>query len=116
VVFSLHNVRLVNVNNKHLGWQMSKELMFRRLVDNALDFLSKAIEDLKEHPKYSMINFHASVELFVKARLMAEHWTLVVAKRQEPDWTKFVAGDFQSVSLDDAANRLDKIIKSVGSF
>lgn len=91
---------------------MSQQLMFKRLVDNALDFLSKAIDDLDEHPKYSVINFHAAVELFVKARLMAEHWTLVVAKRQEPDWTKFIAGDFQSVGLDDAANRLEKVVKS----
>ncbi|UHD17854.1 hypothetical protein [Thiocapsa bogorovii] len=89
---------------------MSQKLMFKRLVDNALDFLSKAIDDLDERPKYSVIHFHAAVELFVKARLMAEHWTLVVAKRQEPDWTKFIAGDFQSVGLDDAATRLDKVV------
>jgi hypothetical protein len=43
---------------------------------------------------------------------MYEHWTLIVTKRQEPDWDKFVSGDFQSVSLDEAANRLDKIVRS----
>ena len=48
----------------------------------------------------------------LKARLMAEHWTLIVAKRQEPNWAKFVAGDFESVSLDDAASRLDKVLDS----
>jgi hypothetical protein len=91
---------------------MTHELMFKRLVDNALDFLSKAVDDLEQYPKYSMIHFHTSVELFVKARLMAEHWTLVVSKRQEPDWAKFVAGDFQSVTLDEAANRLEKVVNS----
>lgn len=91
---------------------MTNELMFNRLVDNALDFLSRAVDDLEHYPKYSIIHFHASVELFVKARLMAEHWTLVVAKRQEPDWERFVAGDFQSVTLDEAANRLEKVVNS----
>ncbi|MBU1565084.1 MAG: hypothetical protein KJ630_05580 [Proteobacteria bacterium] len=91
---------------------MKKKIIFEQLVENAIDFLSKAIDELKDHPKFSMINFHASLEIFIKARLMAEHWTLVVAKRQEPDWEKFLAGDFQSVSLDDAAFRLDKVVKS----
>jgi len=86
--------------------------MFERLVDNGFDFLFKAISELKEHPKYSVIHFHAAVELFVKSRLMYEHWSLIVTKRQEPDWDKFVSGDFQSVSLDEAASRLDKIVRS----
>lgn len=86
--------------------------MFSRLVDNGFDFLSKAISELKEQPKYSIIHFHAAVELFVKARLMHEHWSLVVTKRQEPEWEKFVNGDFQSVSLDEAASRLRKIVRS----
>lgn len=86
--------------------------MFDRLVENGLDFLFKAKSELKDQPKYSVIHFHAAVELFLKARLMHEHWSLVVSKRQDPDWGKFVAGDFQSVSLDEAANRLDKVVRS----
>lgn len=92
--------------------QVTKESMFGCLVDNAFDFLLKAIGDLENHPKYSVINFHASMELFIKARLMAEHWTLVVSRKQEPDWTKFIAGDFYSVSLDEAASRLQRVLNS----
>jgi len=86
--------------------------MFDRLVENAIDFLFKAISEIKEQPKYSVIHFYAAVELFVKARLMFEHWSLVVTKRQEPDWGKFVTGNFQSVSLEEAASRLDKVLGS----
>lgn len=86
--------------------------MFNRLVENGLDFLSNAISELADRPKYSVIHFYAAVELFVKSRLMYEHWSLVIIKRQEPDWDKFVSGDFQSVSLDEAAIRLDKIVRS----
>ncbi|WP_373033287.1 hypothetical protein [Sulfurovum sp.] len=91
---------------------MKKEEMFSRLVENAFDFLFKAISEIKEQPKYSIIHFYAAVELLVKARLMHEHWSLVIAKKQEPDWDKFVAGDFQSVTLDEAATKLKKVVRS----
>ncbi|MDO9365714.1 MAG: hypothetical protein Q7T58_05155 [Methylotenera sp.] len=91
---------------------MNKNEMFDSLVGNAMDFLSKAIEEFDTHPKYSVIHFHAAVELIIKARLMHEHWSLIVAKGNEPDWDKFVAGDFQSVTLDEAANRLQRIVQS----
>lgn len=86
--------------------------MLNRLVENGFDFLNKAIEDLKDHPKFSVIHFHAAVELFLKARLMAEHWSLVISHRQDPDWNKFISGSFQSVSLDGAADRLEKVVRS----
>lgn len=91
---------------------MNKEEMFSRLVENAFDFLFKAITEIEDQPKYSVINFYAAVELFVKARLMNEHWSLVVSQKQEADWDKFIAGDFQSVTLTEAANKLKKIVRS----
>lgn len=86
--------------------------LFRRLTNNGLDFLARSIEEFNKYPKYSVIHFHAAVELFLKARLMAEHWSLVVGKRQEPDWDKFESGEFISVSLDEAADRLDKVVRN----
>ena len=91
---------------------MNKTEMFKNLVDNGLDFLFKAISELDAQPKYSIIHFYAAVELLVKSRLMYEHWSLVVTKKQEPDWDKFVSGDFQSVTLLEAASRLEKIVRS----
>lgn len=86
--------------------------MLNRLIDNAFDFLRKATEDLENDPKFSVIHFHAAVELFLKARLMKEHWSLVISQRQQPDWNKFISGDFQSISLDGAAERLEKVVRS----
>lgn len=85
---------------------------FSSLVDNALDFLSRSIDDFEHYPKYSVIHFYAAVELFLKARLMKEHWSLVVTKPQDADWEKFVAGDFHSVTLREAAKRLEKVVRS----
>ena len=91
---------------------MTPKDLLERLVDNAMDFLSQSIGEFDARPKYSVIHFHAAVELFLKARLMSEHWSLVVSKRKDPDWDKFVAGDFMSVSLDEAADKLGKIVRS----
>ncbi len=91
---------------------MTPKDLLERLVENAMDFLSQSIEEFDGSPKYAVIHFHAAVELFLKARLMAEHWSLVVSKRKDPDWDKFVSGDFLSVSLDEAADKLDKVVRS----
>ena len=91
---------------------MKQQNLLQRLVENAMDFLSESIREFDERPKYSVIHFHAAVELFLKARLLAEHWSLVVSKRKDADWDDFVTGDFVSVSLDEAANKLDKVVRS----
>lgn len=81
-----------------------------RLTENAVDFLNRAIDDFKDRPKYSIINFHTAVELFLKARLSHEHWSLIVLKA--PDRQKFEVGDFHSVSFDEACVRLHNIVQS----
>lgn len=80
------------------------------LVANAVDFLTLATEEFKGRPKHSVIAFHSAVELFLKARLMQEHWSLVVAK--SPDLASFQTGDFVSVSFEDACHRLARVVGS----
>jgi hypothetical protein len=88
------------------------EAQLGRVVANAIDFLSQALKEFEGAPKYSVIHFYSALELFVKARLLAEHWTLVVSKRQEPDRDKFLKGDFISVTLDEANDRLTRVLQS----
>jgi hypothetical protein len=82
----------------------------KRLVENALEFLDKAIKEIKSDPKHSIINFYSAVELLLKARLLHEHWSLVVSK--EPDRQRFESGDFVSVTFDEACARLRRIVQS----
>lgn len=84
---------------------------FKLLTENAIDFLRSALDEFPTKPKYSIIHFYSAVELFLKARLMHEHWSLVVSGR-EADWTKFQAGDFASVTFEEAHLRLNKIVRS----
>ncbi len=83
---------------------------FDDVVRNAFDFLDRSIEELAQRPKYSVINFYSAIELFVKARLLKEHWSLIVAKLEQADRAKFQRGDFQSVGLKDANERLVKVV------
>lgn len=83
---------------------------FDDVVRNAFDFLGRSIDELEAHPKYSVINFYSAVELFLKARLLKEHWSLIVAKPDEADKAKFLRGDFKSATLEEANKRLAKII------
>jgi len=87
----------------HIKWK-------KRLIENALDFLARAIADFKSQPKHSIINFYSAVELFLKARLLQEHWSLIVLK--DADRHKFEAGDFVSVSFETACERLQNVVQS----
>ena len=68
---------------------------FDDVVRNAFDFLGRSIDELEKHPKYSVIHFYSAIELFVKARLLKEHWALIVMKPDQADKAKFLRGDFQ---------------------
>jgi len=84
---------------------------FELLVKNAIDFMQKSLKDLDlgdEYLKYSVINFYTSVELFLKARLLKEHWSLIVDK--DADKNKFDAGDFVSISFSKLRICFDKIL------
>lgn len=80
------------------------------LIANATDFLKSATADLSTRPKHSVIAFYTAIELILKARLMAEHWTLVVSKNA--DRGSFAKGDFISVTFDEACARLQSVIGS----
>lgn len=83
--------------------------MFERLVRNALDFLERSVDELKDSPKYAVIDFCTAIELFLKARLLLEHWALVYEDPKLANQDKFREGDFKSVGIADAIARLTNI-------
>ena len=90
---------------------MSKqtEAMFQQVVDNAVDFLEHSLAELEEAPKYSVIHFCSAIELFLKAKLMLEHWSLIDEEPKRANLSKFRAGIFKSVSIDETIERLENI-------
>lgn len=88
---------------------MDNQKLFESLVRNGIDFLESAIEQIENKPKYSIIHFYSAIEILFKARLLLEHWALTWEKPQQANQVKFLAGDFRSVSLEDAENRISAI-------
>ena len=88
----------------------SREQLFDALVKNAIDFIESALDTLDRRPKNAIVEFYTAIELFLKARLMAEHWSLIIGKPETASLHSFSIGDFQSVYLEDAATRLKEIV------
>ncbi len=88
----------------------NNEQLFDSLVINAIDFLESSIDDLNKRPKNSIVDFYTAIELFLKARLMLEHWTLILDDPGKANKQKFSVGDFNSVYFNDAVQRLNTII------
>lgn len=79
----------------------------KNLSENAFDFLEKSVDEIKIHPKYSVIHFATAVELLLKARLMREHWTLVVERASDVTLEDFLSGKCKTVTQADAVKRLN---------
>lgn len=86
--------------------EMMSDDVFTSLTRNAFDFLERGIAEFDKSPKYSVIHFCAAVEMLLKARLMKEHWSLIVSRPEQANRTKFLAGDFASVTLEEARARI----------
>lgn len=89
--------------------QRTIEELFDALVKNAIDFLGSSLDDLEKRPKNSIVDFYTSIELFLKARLMTEHWALILNKPENANFDRFRVGDFHSVFLGEAIKRLKSI-------
>ena len=95
---------------------MKQHEIFDSLARNAFDFLERGIDEFEKSPKYSVIHFCAAVEMLLKARLMREHWSLIVAKPEQANLAKFMAGDFASVTMDEARARIRDVAgEDIGS-
>lgn len=88
----------------------TNEQLFDALVRNALGFVETSLEHIKERPKNSIVDLYTAIELFLKARLMAEHWTLMLSKPETGDLQNLHVGYFLSVYLDEALKRIKSIL------
>lgn len=81
------------------------------LLSNGLNFLNRAREELEEgHVMFSIVSFWTAVEILLKVPLVHEHWTLVCSGKKL-ERRKYLDGNFQSVSYDDACARLGDVLE-----
>jgi hypothetical protein len=89
------------------GGRMDADV-FKRLCESAFDFLLRSAREIESEPKHALVSFAAGMELLLKARLLQEHWSLIVVGK--PDLKNFKKGDFNSVGTKEALERLDTVI------
>ncbi len=86
------------------------------MIDNAMEFISHATSELwderltpAQRLKFSTIDLYAGVELLLKARLMQEHWTLILRDPDRYRQESYVEGDFISVTYAQGRKRLSNL-------
>ena len=88
---------------------LSEDKLFAVLTSSAFEFLERAIYEFSESAKFSTVHFAIAIELFMKARLMREHWALLLDKPDQADRAAFFRGEAKTVTLEQAIERLKKI-------
>lgn len=96
---------------------MSKTLprekeLFDSLVKNGLDFLKVSVEELEVRPKYSVIHFCSGVEILLKARLLQEHWSLIVGNEKSMRFHLLKNGQALTIGMDETINRIESVIET----
>lgn len=82
-----------------------------KLFENALDFIDTAVEyaNVGKEPrnfKYAIVHLYNGIELLLKAKLKACDWRLLFDNYDRANERKMKTGDFKSVGLDMAIDRL----------
>lgn len=74
------------------------DAVFKNLVNNGLDFIERSGEELAENkPTFAIAHFAIGLELLLKARLFADHWTLASDKPHDYEWSSLIAGKVKTV-------------------
>jgi hypothetical protein len=87
----------------------SEDDLFKSITESAFEFLRTAIGEFSTSPKFSTIHFATAAELFLKARLMREHWSLVAEDVGRAKRNSFLAGQLRTVSTSAAIARLREL-------
>lgn len=100
---------------QHLQAGWSKRRIEFEPLQTGLDYLTSVVSHLRERSsprdlKYAILHLAAAIEVLLKYRLAAEHWTLIFTKIDVATPEAYRSGDFQSVSPRGAINRLRKVV------
>lgn len=88
---------------------LSEDDLFAALASSAFEFLERAIDEFADSAKFSTVHFAIAIELFLKARLMREHWSLLLDKPDHADKSAFFRGESRTVTPEQALDRLKTI-------
>ena len=83
--------------------------LFGYMVESAFEFLNKSLDEYESSPKFSIVHFATAIELVLKARLLKEHWALVVESLDSAKRSDFFTGKAKTINPGTAILRLKNI-------
>lgn len=87
------------------------------VISSGLDFLESAVDHLakggERELRYGALHVTAAIEVLLKAQLARRHWTLVVDDVNRARLTEYETGDFRSVTIATALQRLRNMGSSI---
>jgi len=83
--------------------------LFGDMVESAFEFLNKSLDEFESSLKFSILHFAVAIELILKARLIKEHWSLVVDRLDKAKRHDFFSGKSKTINPDTAIARLKDI-------
>ncbi|MDC3958923.1 hypothetical protein [Polyangium jinanense] len=88
-----------------------KELKTRldALIANGLHFIEKSATELEKEPEFSVSHFATGIELLLKARLFAEHWTLVASRPHATPWSQIKDGTLYSIQATELTDAITSV-------
>lgn len=87
---------------------MTPEDAFKKLCLSAFEFLQRSVAEFDTDPKFALAHFSTGLELLLKARLLKEHWSLIVLSKA--DLKQFRSGESTTVGIKEAMDRLETIV------
>src|SRR5438105_2878279 len=89
----------------------NSELLDFTLVENGLDFVVKALGELRGDPdarnlKYAVLHLKAGTDLLLKERLRIHDWRQLFVEVDDADDQRFADGDFKSLGTPALLTRL----------
>jgi hypothetical protein len=84
-------------------------------IANGIDYLQSVVNHLAGEPtvwdlKYAVLHLQSATEVLLKARLLQEHWSLVLKDPGKADRARFENGEFESCGTTEAISRLRGIV------
>ena len=92
------------------------------LLENGFDYIISSLNNLKKLEdntgnkytiKYIIRDLISGIEIILKYRLMCDNWTFVIDNLDNLTLSNYQNGDFVSITLEQAINRLNKLCKVI---
>ena len=98
-----------NIPKAYSFKRIDSKSISEQILKNSLIFLLEGIQQIEINPKQSIVSFWTGVELFIKALLVEEHWSLIAKNTRMITQENFKKGDFVSIDFQHSIDLLENV-------